>query len=159
MGCRTMKGHQSFPYVRGVWPFPTSQDVCPELLCGPLYFLGIPILFSILCFVVGKPQQKLTAGGTNIPADSWEDSGEGHEQSGNLDWLAVPTECCQTLGQGIYPLTLWSPVPSLALSGADLWGWEAPSPKGRGIWHPAYTCMLVYGFTFPCVGPTKNLTF
>lgn len=70
------------------------RGVCPKLLCWSLCSTGTAVHFSFFCFVVGKPQQKFTARGTNLPADSWKDSREGYEQFGNVDWLAVSAECC-----------------------------------------------------------------
>lgn len=49
-------------------------------------------LFSLSIFIppVGESQQISAVGGSDVPEDPGEDPGEGDEQPGNLDRLAVP---------------------------------------------------------------------
>lgn len=57
------------------------------LPCLSFFFYFI---FFIFIPPVGESQQVSAVGGSDIPEDPGEDSGESDEQLGNLDRLAVP---------------------------------------------------------------------
>lgn len=48
------------------------------------------MISSIFIRLVGESQQVSAVGGSDVPEDPGKDPGEGDEQPGNLDWLAVP---------------------------------------------------------------------
>ena len=54
-----------------------------------------------MCSSVGEPRQVSDAGGDDHSQDLDSHSGEGHEQSGHLDRLAVPHAGCAASQEGM----------------------------------------------------------